>query len=534
MAGVIVLKIESTAQTTSFRYPRIQVGRLPTFDMPPPATIYGHLAGVLGEWFEPKDLKFAYMFRHAGKAVDLETIHPIERGSGRLTLAKRGWPFPINVQCDANVQRREFLLKPSLTLYLRSSDVDLLRRFQDSFLSPYYGYIIVGSQDLATCSSSQLVELDSSENAYFAHTLLPFEWRRWVSPGITVLLPSVIDYTRRRLAIQERYLQVTQPPLRLFNGTEDVTSRQELPDTFLIDPSDARDFGGQKLTRGLWFWPVRGPVVPDSLAEVRHRMPDLGLWAKSSGQLLIDHLIDVCQQAGSFLRIYEPSWPIEDGADIDRIVAYSSLLHDFGKIHPAFQEALRDGPKFNNRHEILGLAFLEWLEIPANEYGWIAAAIATHHKEWFDLRGRFVDADSQHTDLGRLCRGISKGASQLLYEILSQAAPVFSSPKWPHFEVYRLRAFGPIDYGTSILRALAAVHGLVQQMKPRDGIRPGRSGSRDWRPVLAAIHARGWLLRACQEISRTSVDGFVLYWCWCHKAISSADSIHCRPSWTSG
>lgn len=259
MAGIRVLRVKTTAQTTSFRYPRVQVGRLPTFDMPPPATIYGHLAGVLGEWFDPADLQFAYTFQHAGKALDLETIHPIERGSGRATFSKRGWTYVVNVQCDANVQRREFLLKPTLTLYLRSTDEHLLNRLQSAFLSPYFGYILGRSQDLATCASSELIELGSSEDAYFSHTLLPFGWRPWVSPGVTVLLPASIDYFRRRSAVQERYLQITHPPLRLFDGTDDVTSRRELPSTFLIDQSEQRDFGGRTLPRGLHFWPLRGP-----------------------------------------------------------------------------------------------------------------------------------------------------------------------------------------------------------------------------------------------------------------------------------
>jgi CRISPR-associated protein Cas5t len=257
MAGVAVLKVESSAQTTSFRYPRVQVGRLPTFDMPPPATIYGHLAGVIGEWFEPRDLEFAYVFEHAGKAVDLETIYPIERGTGKPTI--RGWPFPVNVKCETNVQRREFLLKPRLTLYLRSTDAELVDRLRESFLAPYFSYILGRSQDLATCHSVKRIELDRATDAFFADTLVPFAWRPWVSPGTTVLLPSVIDYERRRLAVQDRYLQITRPPLRIFDKAEDLTSREQLPPDFFVDPGDRREFAGRVLYRGLHFWPVRGP-----------------------------------------------------------------------------------------------------------------------------------------------------------------------------------------------------------------------------------------------------------------------------------
>ncbi len=115
------LKIISEAVTASFRYPHVQIGKLPTYEVPPPATIYGHLAGVVGDWFEPDGLEFAYTFEHKGRATDLETGQSIERGSGKPTLKKRGWDFPVNVLCAPNPQRREFLLRPRLTLYLRGS-----------------------------------------------------------------------------------------------------------------------------------------------------------------------------------------------------------------------------------------------------------------------------------------------------------------------------------------------------------------------------------------------------------------------------
>jgi CRISPR-associated protein Cas5t len=259
MARVRVLKVESSSLTASFRYPRVQVGRLTTFEMPPPATIYGHLAGVIGDWFEPEGLEFAYTFQHSGKGVDLETILPIERGSGKPTLAKRGWPFPINVQCDANIQRREFLLWPELTLYLRSANADLLAKLQQSFLNPYFSYILGRSQDLATCHRAEFIELGLEREVFFADTLLPFEWRPWVSPGATVLLPSSIDYTRNRLATQERYLQVTRPALRVFAGTDDVIARDRLPADFPTDTTEQRNFPACSLPRGLHFWPVPSP-----------------------------------------------------------------------------------------------------------------------------------------------------------------------------------------------------------------------------------------------------------------------------------
>ncbi|MGD1097860.1 MAG: hypothetical protein ABSB35_38465 [Bryobacteraceae bacterium] len=63
------------------------------------------------------------------------------------------------------------------------------------------------------------------------------------------------------LAIQERYLQITKPVLRVSQTTDDILDRRQLPEEFPIDPGDRREFGRSPLARGLYFWPVRGPRV---------------------------------------------------------------------------------------------------------------------------------------------------------------------------------------------------------------------------------------------------------------------------------
>ncbi len=256
-----VLKVISQAVTSSFRYPHVQIGKLPTFEVPPPATIYGHLAGVIGEWFDPGGLEFTYVFEHKGRAIDLETGQPIERGSGKPSLKNRGWNYPVNVECAPNPQRREFLLHPRLTLYLRGSD-DLLNPLQKAFLSPAYAYVLGRSQDLATCLEAKFVDLTESREAFFSHTILPYSWRPWVSPGTTVRLPKSIDYARQREAAFDVYLQVLWPALKLYQGSPDTIARDRLPQTFLIDTEDERDFAEKKLGRGLFFHPLQGPTAP--------------------------------------------------------------------------------------------------------------------------------------------------------------------------------------------------------------------------------------------------------------------------------
>src|SRR6185437_4105816 len=121
-------------------------------------------------------------------------------------------------------------------------------------------------------------------------------------------------------------------------------------------------------------------MVPDSLVDLASRMEHLQ--AKSCGHApLLGHLCDVSAQAASFIRAYRPMWPLSPEGDPHRILAYATLIHDFGKVHPGFQAALREGgTRFKNRHEVLSVAFLAWLDIPDFERDWAAASILTHHK----------------------------------------------------------------------------------------------------------------------------------------------------------
>ena len=80
----VVAKVTIEAPVVSFRYPHFLIARQPTFVMPPPSTIFGHVAkAALGEW-PAKPLHFAYSFRCDGRARDLEHQQIISRTSGKF------------------------------------------------------------------------------------------------------------------------------------------------------------------------------------------------------------------------------------------------------------------------------------------------------------------------------------------------------------------------------------------------------------------------------------------------------------------
>src|SRR5438105_3365290 len=78
-----VLKVVLEGVTTSFRYPHFMLGVQPSFPMPPPATIYGHVCSALGEWVDPTGLAFAYHFTGEGSGEDLEHIRVLGAASGK-------------------------------------------------------------------------------------------------------------------------------------------------------------------------------------------------------------------------------------------------------------------------------------------------------------------------------------------------------------------------------------------------------------------------------------------------------------------
>ena len=217
-----VLKIEAEGLTTSFRYPFFMVGRQPSFDMPPPATIYGHICSAAGDWLDPVLLRFGYWFSHAGtKHEDLEHFHSTEIAGG--TFALGGAKVAKNVEAGVQPTRREFLLQPRLVLYLANLDL------ADAFRSPRYAVVLGRSQDLFTYTRVAEIDLIETEQAYIERTLLPGGPARWPGLGMAIAMPRFIDYRRNR--------QVTFGQYQMLQGRASQEDLPRHPDhRYLVDP----------------------------------------------------------------------------------------------------------------------------------------------------------------------------------------------------------------------------------------------------------------------------------------------------------
>lgn len=232
-----VLKVVAEGITASFRYPHFMQGIHPSFDMPPPATIYGHICSTLGQWADPDGVQFAYHFTHDGGCDDVEHIHVLAREGGKLP----GTVIPKVMGGAINPFKRRMLFRPRLTLYLNKPEWEPL------FRSPRYALVLGRSQDLFTYTSISVTDLERAEHVYFEHTLAPYQASLMTATGYVVLMPRFLDYFHNRRPTFARYVvlerRVTSPELIQFEGRRFQLEAWADPTAPMIDG----------LPLGLWF-----------------------------------------------------------------------------------------------------------------------------------------------------------------------------------------------------------------------------------------------------------------------------------------
>ncbi len=236
-----VLKIVLEGTTASFRYPHFMLGVQPTFPLPPPATIYGHICSALGAWVDPDGLAFAYHFTAAGEGEEIEHIHVLAAASGKLP----GTKHPKVLEGNVNPFTRHVLLHPRLVLYLNRPE------WRDAFRTPRYPVALGRSQDLACYISVEIVELEQRADVYFEHTLLPYTMAAQTAVGVVTLMPRWLDYGRNRQPSFARYLLLRQRVM----SSDLLRFAGAAPGRYWADPR-APQVKGAPL--GLWFHTFTG------------------------------------------------------------------------------------------------------------------------------------------------------------------------------------------------------------------------------------------------------------------------------------
>jgi len=199
-----VLRVQMDGITTSFRHPHFLIGRQPSYALPPPATILGHIASALGSWLAPDAIRFAYSFESAGRVDDLENIYATEIGGSVPREDKARWPHPVNVTGTMNPVPRELIFRPRLTLYLDAPE--MLDTLYQAFKEPRYVVVLGRSQDLASYRSVQLVETEEDRAGYLQGTLIGWGQRKRFRVGTGMVMPRYIDPDNRRRVIWAPYL----------------------------------------------------------------------------------------------------------------------------------------------------------------------------------------------------------------------------------------------------------------------------------------------------------------------------------------
>jgi CRISPR-associated protein Cas5t len=235
-----VLKVVLEGITTSFRYPHFMMSVQPSFPMPPPATIYGHICSTIGNWVDPTELAFAYHFTAQEGVEDLEHIHVLSASTGKLPGSQR----PKVLEGNVNPYRRAVLFQPRLVLYLNRPE------WESAFRRPHYAVVLGRSQDLMTYTSISVIDFIPSEQVYFEHTILPYGMATRTSVGIVTLMPRWIDYERNRQPQFARYLILQ----RRIKSSELIQFDAE-QNSYLADPT-APEVKGVPL--GLIFHTFRG------------------------------------------------------------------------------------------------------------------------------------------------------------------------------------------------------------------------------------------------------------------------------------
>lgn len=249
-----VTRVLVEAPVTSFRHPFFVTGRQPTYDFPPPSTIFGHCASALGQWPDPDTFFFGLHFTSRARAADLEHQH-ITTALGPQTKTSIQTPEgPARATTEVTVQpvRRDFLFGVRMTLYV-PPDIGA------AFRSPVHTVVLGRSQDLAEIVGVKDIILEKPGRARIEHTLLPRSLRPCIRFGTTVLLTRHIGAPPIRDASFGQYIALREHVL-LGEGAD--PNRAFMPvaginvDDLWMDTEHRDDEG---FSRGVWIHRIAAP-----------------------------------------------------------------------------------------------------------------------------------------------------------------------------------------------------------------------------------------------------------------------------------
>jgi len=237
-------------------------------------------------------------------------------------------------------------------------------------------------------------------------------------------------------------------------------------------------------------------VWPDYLDELWAKSPEPG---QTIGESLAMHTWLVLSRFADVVHL-RPQLPKQvDCPALWHILYWACFLHDFGKAASGFQNVLRGGAKWGHRHEVLSLAFLDWLfpPEPANETRlWIAAAMVSHHRDAEEIRTLYPETSDPADDpLRPLLQQISVEVLCGLWRWLEECVSPWQRAL--HLENCGIEfpslvapdAAVPLFYQhgvENVRHTLRRYHRFVRQLESSD----------DWRQIIGTLLLRGSIIQA--------------------------------------
>ena len=214
------VRIEIEGVTASFRYPHFLMGRQPTYPMPPLTTIYGLISAALGNFPEPENLQVAYSFTcETERTDDLEKLWFIEANT-----ATRGVSKDYNLNASSNVQYREMLINPKLTLYIIAPNSNAV---YNAFREPKYTLLLGRSQDLVSVRTVTKVNLKIADSGRLSPGLLPHGLREYIPEGISINMPRFINPENRHEINWDWFIALEQPAKLAPNQKPEITAYED-------------------------------------------------------------------------------------------------------------------------------------------------------------------------------------------------------------------------------------------------------------------------------------------------------------------
>ncbi|MCB0078139.1 MAG: CRISPR-associated helicase Cas3' [Anaerolineales bacterium] len=142
------------------------------------------------------------------------------------------------------------------------------------------------------------------------------------------------------------------------------------------------------------------PYEPQSVQQFLAKSADRG--QEGQPETLAQHTWFVLEKVADFIR-FRPELPAAvNQPKLWHLLYWSAFIHDFGKAANGFQARLksRDAPAWPYRHEVLSLAFVDWVVngLTHDESIAMAAAVVAHHRDMQWIRTKYPPVERGELD----------------------------------------------------------------------------------------------------------------------------------------